>query len=727
MQESSRRHWVTAFVGALVALAGLLGIGGMAAADWTSIGPYGGSVTALAIDPQTPTTLYASTLGPGFGGGVFKSADGGGNWTAVNTGLTCGGALCGVSALAIDPTAPTTLYAGTSAGVFKSADGGGNWTAVNTGLTSTSVNALALDPTAPTTLYASAATLVGKYFYSSVYKSTDGGASWNAVNTGLTNTQISTVALDPQTPTTVYAGTWGGVFKSTDGGGNWSAANTGLPGAGISVLVVDPLTPTTLYAGMESFGVFKSTDGGASWSAANTGLLTASPFSITALALAPQTPTTLYAGTDGSGVFKSTDRGTSWSLASLGLPTNTSVRSLALDPQTLTTLYAAMERFGIFKSTDGGGSWSAVNTGLRSLLPVYALALDPTAPTTLYAGAYGAVFKSTDGGGSWSSVMNAGSCGSYACGVYAFALDPTTPTTLYAGTGGGIFKSMDGGASWSVASTGLPTSYPGSIVLALASRTPTTLYAGTQGFGVFKSMDGGASWSPMNAGLPISCLENSMFPPLAINALALDPQTPTTLYAGTWGVGTNCGGVFKSTDGGGSWTALNAGLTNLDVNTLALDTSTPPRLYAGTVGGGVFVTDTTIDPAGGGGGDGGGGGGGCFIATAAYGSPLAPEVAVLRAVRDRYLRTTAPGRVLVAGYYQFSPTLADLIRDHDGVRAVVRGALWPVVGWARLALASPTLAFGLLGSGVVAVAFVPCVVHRGFRSRALRCGRGAES
>jgi len=99
----------------------------------------------------------------------------------------------------------------------------------------------------------------------------------------------------------------------------------------------------------------------------------------------------------------------------------------------------------------------------------------------------------------------------------------------------------------------------------------------------------------------------------------------------------------------------------------------------------------------------------------------------LRAVRDRYLRTTAPGRVLVAGYYQFSPTLADLIRDHDGVRAVVRGALWPVVGWARLALASPTLAFGLLGSGVVAVAFVPCVVHRGFRSRALRCGRGAES
>ena len=234
----------------------------------------------------------------------------------------------------------------------------------------------------------------------------------------------------------------------------------------------------------------------------------------------------------------------------------------------------------------------------------------------------------------------------------------------------------------------------------------------------------------MNAGLPISCLENSMFPPLAINALALDPQTPATLYAGTWGVGTNCGGVFKSTDGGGSWTALNAGLTNLHVQTLALDTSTPPRLYAGTVGSGVFVLDTATDPAGGGdppAGGGGSGGGGCFIATAAYGSPLAPQVEVLREFRDRYLLTNSAGHLLVTRYYQLSPPLADLIRDHALVRTAVRAALWPVVWGARLALASPVLAFVLFGGGALVGPILPVSLSRVRRLHAWRHVRRVAS
>ena len=74
---------------------------------WTSNGPEGGTIRALAIDPATPTTLYAGTYG-----GVFKSTDGGGSWSAVNTGLT----NTEVSALAIDPATPTTLYAGTYGG-----------------------------------------------------------------------------------------------------------------------------------------------------------------------------------------------------------------------------------------------------------------------------------------------------------------------------------------------------------------------------------------------------------------------------------------------------------------------------------------------------------------------------------------------------------------------------------------------------------------------------------
>jgi hypothetical protein len=203
-----------------------------------------------------------------------------------------GGGL-GLSIL-IDPTAPSTLYAGThNGGIFKSTDGGASWSVVNTGLTNSLVFALALDPTTPTTLYTGTG--------GGVFKSTDGGASWSAVNTGLTNTNVRALALDPTTPTTLYAGTWGGgVFKSTDGGAHWSAVNTGLTDTYVHALALDPTTPGTLYAGTYFDGVFKSTDGGAHWSAVNTGLTDTYVFD---LALDPTTPSTVYAGTYGGGVF----------------------------------------------------------------------------------------------------------------------------------------------------------------------------------------------------------------------------------------------------------------------------------------------------------------------------------------------------------------------------------------------------------------------------------------
>ena len=113
--------------------------------SWTSIGPEAGSIAALAIDPVTPGTLYASARGR-----VFKSVNAGGSWGADNSGLTASG----VWALAIDPQTPATLYAGTGGGVFKSTNGGGSWNAINTGLTNPDVIALAIDPQTPARLYA---------------------------------------------------------------------------------------------------------------------------------------------------------------------------------------------------------------------------------------------------------------------------------------------------------------------------------------------------------------------------------------------------------------------------------------------------------------------------------------------------------------------------------------------------------------------------------------------
>jgi hypothetical protein len=91
---------------------------------WTSNGPEGGLVRAVAIDPTTPTTLYVGTSG----GGVFKSTSGEANWSAANTGLT----TTSIQALAIDPTTPSALYVGTvSGGVFKSTTGGDSWIVVS--------------------------------------------------------------------------------------------------------------------------------------------------------------------------------------------------------------------------------------------------------------------------------------------------------------------------------------------------------------------------------------------------------------------------------------------------------------------------------------------------------------------------------------------------------------------------------------------------------------------
>jgi uncharacterized repeat protein (TIGR01451 family) len=306
---------------------------------------------------------------------------------------TTGGPYSGgtVHSLAIDPSTPATVYAGTEAGgVFKSTDSGGSWTAVNTGLTNLDVRALAIDPSTPATTYA------GTYG-AGVFKSVNSGETWAPVHSGLTNLAVSALAIDPSTPTTLYAGTdGGGVFKSTDAGGNWTAASAGLSlgftAPSVTALVIDPASPRTLYAAASFYAlelwlwsVFKSADGGGSWTQANTGLpggaTIGAPRDVQALAVDPADSATLYA-VDRYSTFKSADGGDTW--APVGLSLTGSAWDVVIDPTVAGKLYAATSD-GVFRSTDGGDTWTPVNKGLASP-NVGALALDPTGPTTLYAG-----------------------------------------------------------------------------------------------------------------------------------------------------------------------------------------------------------------------------------------------------------------------------------------------------------------------------------------------------
>jgi len=491
-------------------------------------------------------------------------------WTQCSQGMWGGS----ISALALSPgyASDRTLFAGTGgAGVFKSTDGGAYWSA--TGLTNLGVSALALSPG-----YVTDSTLFAGNWGGGVFKSTDGGVSWSAMNMGLTDLYIEALVISPgyASDRTLFAGTYygGGVFKSTDGGASWSAV-TALTNLRVLALALSPgyASDRSLFVGTYEGGVFKSTDGGASWHAVNTGL----PGSyVMALALSPgyATDRTIFVGINQRGVFKSTDGGASWSATGLTYPY---LGALALSPGYAAdrTIFAGtIYGGGVFKSTDGGASWSAMG-----LAYAQALALSPgyTNDHTLFAGTEGGVSKSTDGGASWSSV----NIGLTNLGVYALALSPgyATDHTLFAGTGDGVYKSTDGGASWSA--TGL--AYAQVLALSPSYASDHTLFAGTGG-GVFKSTNSGASWSTVNTGLPTD---------MYVEALALSPgyATDRTLFAGT-GNSTQTGAVFRSTDGGASWS--KTGLPSVYVQALALSPGydSDHTLFAGTRDHGVFKSTT---------------------------------------------------------------------------------------------------------------------------------------
>jgi photosystem II stability/assembly factor-like uncharacterized protein len=520
---------------------------------WTSGGPYGGDIRALAINPANPATLYAGT----FGGGVFKSTDSGGTWAAANTGLTS----LAINALAVNPLNPAIIYAGTDIGVLKSTDSGGTWVAASTGLSPyLHVYALAIDPATPGTLFAG--TEGG-----GVLKSADAGGTWVAANTGLPNVNVQTLAINPSTPTTLYAGTSGGFFKSTDSGGTWVNSKTGLGSLNVMAVAISPVTPSTLYAGTGG-GVFKSTDSGSTWAAANAGLTN---LLVTALAINPTNPAILYAGTLAGGIFKSTDSAGTWTAVNAGLtaPYGPSVQALAVSPTTPATLYAGTY-VGVFKSNNSGGEWVSTNAGMNNL-NVTDVAINPSTPATLFAAGNGTVFKSTDSGRTWASANE----GLTSVWVATLAIDPVSPTTLYAGAYGAVFKSTNSGGAWSATGPGLPASGVNS--LAIDPLTPATLYAGTVFGGVFKSTDSGGTWTAVNVGLEDWYIQD----------LAINPAKPATLY-----VGTRSRGIFRSTDAGGSWSAASTGLEYLSVYSLAINPAVPTTVYAGTIRGAFKSTDS---------------------------------------------------------------------------------------------------------------------------------------
>jgi len=289
--------------------------------------------------------------------------------------------------------------------------GTNSWTLL--GIASEKVNSIALNPNQKDAVWVGTDHGVWEYIY----------GTW----TQWTPNCTYTVVFSPP-PRYLYAGTASGVMKQT--GSGWVNISTGLTHLDVFSLAVDPATPTTLYAGTYEGGIFKTTNGGANWSASNTGL---TELIVTAIAIDPADPSILYAGTT-NGLFKSFDGGGSWSELTVekdGNVIHPVVLSLAVDPTESARVYTGTYG-GVYKTENEGRSWYPA--GHADLYErITSLAIDPVTPTTIYAGAQQAVYKTWNGGDTWTILDD------YLLRVNALGIKYGNPADVYAGTDWGVF------------------------------------------------------------------------------------------------------------------------------------------------------------------------------------------------------------------------------------------------------------------------------------------------
>jgi hypothetical protein len=358
----------------------------------------------------------------------------------------------------------------------------------------------------------------------------------------------------------------------------------------VSAIAVNPANPNVIYIGTAGGGAWRSDDGGASWFPLFDRQLSLAVGEPGALAIDPNNTDVVYLGTSArvaaqpqAGLFKSTDGGASWILLGLGYPSGNTGNALQLilqwinviivDSADSNTLYLASTS-GCFRSIDGGRNWTAgVNAGgdARSLV------LDRSTPAgarILYAGISGrGVFRSNDGGQNWTQILSAATPAvaaavgaapaSFRKAIVGLA-PPSSPPhpsgvqVLYAaleGIGGapdpvGVFLSTDQGANWTQrTATGMPTGTQGGYSFHMAvdpgspgDGTNDIIYFGAVGHA--RSSDSGNTFTAL-AGLHADNHSWAFFPQPS--------PTPSIVFCG------NDGGLYRSIDGGATWTPLSAG------------------------------------------------------------------------------------------------------------------------------------------------------------------------
>ncbi|MCI0437157.1 MAG: hypothetical protein L0271_26505 [Gemmatimonadetes bacterium] len=523
-------------------------------------------------------------------------------WSPIGPAPITTGSSGRLTTIAAHPTNADVLYiGGAQGGVWKTTNGGLDWTPLTDGECSLAMGSIALDPANPDIVYAGTGELHfsgDSYYGCGVLRSTDAGVTWTQLGASTfdTNTggaRISKVIVDPRgagsaTTSTVYASSSFGVHKSTDSGVTWRRTLDGVA----TDLVQHATSPNTLWAalgvpsGNTANGVYRSDDGGETWVRQPTGFASLDVGRI-ALAHAPSTSGTLYAavqdgfgggGNDGRllGVWKTTDGGANWvKLVAAGADCGTQCwydLAIITDPLDPNTVYFG--GISLYRSNDGGAQFTNIINGIH--VDQHAFAFTPQDPATLYVGNDGGIFRTRNRGVSWTSLNTNLAITQFYSGV---SLHPAEGGYALGGTQDNGTLEFRGSPAWD-----LVLGADGGFT-AIDYVDPTISYAETQWtagstFGGPRRRFGQGSFERMAAGIDAN--DRALFIP----PLVMDPVDPRTLYFGTFR-------VYRTTNTAESWTPISPDLSstaNGRVASIAPSRSSPGTIYVGMTDGTLQLT-----------------------------------------------------------------------------------------------------------------------------------------
>ncbi len=518
----------------------------------------------------------------------LKSATG--SWTFLGptkvTGTTPNGSYQSpggagrINCIAVHPTNSNTIFAGAPAGgLWKSTDGGTTWSTNTDNFTVLGISSIVFDPVTPTTMYiATGDGDAGDTWSSGVYKSIDGGSTWNATAVSPTvdlKWKIRKIAINPSNPNILYVASNKGLLKTTDGFASYTTSFTD----NCYDVELKPGTPTTVYAVAVTLAATKfyvSTDGTA-FALAGTGLPSTGTqrVAIAVSAAAPNNVWALAGRTSDQGFhgfFTSTNSGTSFTLTYSSTLTKHNLLgwnpdfsdaggqafydlSLAVNPTNASEIFVG--GVNLQKSTNGGTSWTCNGYWLLGSTQQYVHAdhhaIEYLNGTTILNGNDGGVFKTTNNGTVWTDISNNLGIAQTA----AFGISQLNPNLIMTGMQDNGTNKWDG-TTWKIV-------YGGDGCEAICDPTNQNIVYASYVYGDLKrSTTGGTSWTAIKP----ATTEASAW----ITPFALHPTTNTTIYTGF----TN---MWRSTTSGTSYTKLGTVPGSGEIIAFKVAPSTPSTIY----------------------------------------------------------------------------------------------------------------------------------------------------